>query len=158
MLLQLIIFAGVAFSEPSSDYTPSAQELTLHQALSARHNVPSCEQLEEGIDHPATAWLNLSEHAATPPWVPLRAATCLIKRHAENPAVKNAFLRWVSEERWMGLGKQLLNQLDQLPESHAIEVATQALANGPASLDAKGRVLNDSRPGVRALATRPPPL
>ena len=153
MLLQLIAVAGIAFAEPPSDYTPSTQELTLHRALSARHNVPSCVQLEEGIDDPATAWLNLAEHTAAPPWVPLRAAACLTERHTENAVVKAAFLRWVSEERWMGLGKQLLNHLDQLPEPHAIEIATQALAKGPASLDATGRVLKDSRPGVRALVT-----
>jgi len=151
-MLLTICMLGALGQEP---YTPSVDELTVHRALSARHDQPSCDAIDALVPSPTATLLSLVEHAATPPWVPMRAASCLNSRHSHEPLVRAAISDWVTKAELMGLGIQTLDQLPLMPEDTAMSVAQEALAAGPSTLHAAERIRRDPRPNISALPDGP---
>jgi hypothetical protein len=132
----------------AADWTPTAGQEELARALSVRDAPPPCAELEAQAQDPLADLLAVVEHVQMPPWVSVRAATCVASRHAE--AAEASLLRWVTDPDLRGLGLVTLNLLDDIPEPVAARVAAAALA-GPSAEDARVRVARATTPAVRAL-------
>jgi hypothetical protein len=118
----------------------------LVRALSTRDPI-ACTQLEASLE----TWRAVAQADAGPPWVPMRAAQCLLELHAE--AVRSDLLSWVTDAATQGLGLLVLSQLDRLPAELALEVASRALAMGPDPDRARQRITASQRAEIRALVT-----
>ena len=98
---------------------------------------------------PVVDLLFVVEHATQPPWSAMRAAQCLVRRHAT--AAQPQIESWVSQESTRGLALMTLGLIDSLPTAVALPVAQKALA-GPLASDAKTRLLRSEVPELRKLA------
>jgi len=126
-------------SKPSSTSTPSSTSPT-EPAISERETVkrglsayesqgcPTNERL--GFD-PGPHFVDLAETVKMPPWVAIRAASCVVRLHSH--LGEGHFIQWVSHPGWAGLGRVVLERLDDLPEAMALSVASEALKGDLAS-------------------------
>ncbi len=114
----------------------------LVQSLSARHAAPPCATLTATAEELAEVVTNV----AMPPWVPMRAATCLVEQHAEGS--ESHFLSWVTEPEKLGLGRLLLRRLDGLPDALALRIV-QAGIEGPLRDEVIQTASQDPRPEVQ---------
>ena len=149
MLLTLIALSPLALAD---DWTPSAEEEAVYRALSVRDPVPSCEEVESLATDPVATLLVVVERASMPPWAGMRAAECLTSRHSE--AIAEEIKAWVAQEETRGLAYLALNNLDDMPEALALEVASVALA-GPLADSAATRIERSEVPSVKALVASP---
>jgi len=120
----------------------------MFKALSVREPQPACADVEALSETPVETLLELIDKAQQPPWVGMRAASCLIQGHAD--AVQDTLVDWVQQEDSRGFAILVLNQIDTLPQPVAIAVATQALA-GPYASDATSRIAKSTNPALLAL-------
>jgi hypothetical protein len=139
---------------PAAPAPPAAPEAPLGvdamvQALSSKDRGPTCLEVEALAEAPVEALLHIVEHVPLPPQAPMRAATCLVDRHAD--AVQDELLTWVKQEETKGLGKLVLQRLDTLPEPIAVDVARVAVT-GPLADDAVEAARASTREAVRAAA------
>ena len=137
----------------AAEHVPSADELAVHKALSARHFDGDCARIEALAKAPVQTLQNIVEHASAPPWAPMRAALCLTLNHAAE--IQPDLERWVSDPELVGLGIQTLNKLDSLPEPIALAVAQKALAEGPERLEARTRLERSALAPVQTLLVTP---
>jgi len=144
--LALLVFIQQA---PAEDWTPSAEQAAVYQALSVR-DAPDCAAVEALATDPLDALRTVVEHAAMPPWAPMRAAHCMLTRHPDQ--ARDDLLSWVGQAKTRGLGLLVLSELDTLAEPLALEIAGAALA-GPLADDARPRLADSAVPSVKALAT-----
>ncbi len=119
------------------------------RAMSARDRGPTCVEVEAMADDPVAALLHIVEHVPLPPQAPMRAATCLVDRHAD--AIQDELLAWVKQGETKGLGKLVLQRLDTLPEPIAVDVARVAVT-GPLADEAVEAARASARAAVRAAA------
>jgi len=117
----------------------------LVQSLSVRHGAPSCATLTATAEELA----DVVTHVAMPPWVPMRAATCLVEQHAEGSEPQ--FLAWVTEPEKLGLGRLLLRRLDGLPDALALRIV-QTGVHGPLRDEVIHTASQDPRPEVQQRA------
>lgn len=134
--------------EPAPVAAPAGVDAMV-QALSARDRGPSCEDVEAMAEAPVEALLHIVENVPMPPQAPMRAANCVLERHAET--AKDDVLSWVKREDTKGLGKLVLQKLDTLPEALAVDAARVAVT-GPLAEDAVEAVRASKREAVRAAA------
>src|SRR5687768_909678 len=118
MLWSLV--AGQALAEPEG-----LPEVV--RALSIRDPV-SCDQVEALTTTPVETLLAVVDTVKMPPWAPMQAADCLVKRHPAD--VKDRMDLWVTDPALKGLGRLVLNALDVMPVEVAVPVARRALAEG----------------------------
>jgi hypothetical protein len=130
----------------------SLETQAVYKALSVRDPEPECAAVEALSATPAQTLLEVVEHASQPPWAGMRAATCLILGHGE--AMAPTLASWVQDPDRRGLALLVLDQLDQLPEAQALELAQQALA-GPHAADVPSRLARSQRPALHALVPSP---
>ncbi|MEQ1567668.1 MAG: hypothetical protein ABMA64_18650 [Myxococcota bacterium] len=121
------------------------------RALSARDGV-TCGEVEALTGTPVETLRAVVDTVAMPPWVPMRAAQCLMEQHAVE--VKEDLLVWVSDPAKKGLGFLVLAALDRLPIEVAVPVAQKALAEGPDHERAVAKVGAAAAPELRALVSR----
>jgi hypothetical protein len=103
------------------------------------------------VDATVETWREVVRTAEGPPWVPMRAAQCLVERHAV--AAQDDLAAWVIDPESLGLGLLVLGQLDRLPADLALRLAHLALAEGPAPERASPRIAASDHAAVRALVT-----
>lgn len=137
---------------PSGGVPPEAQ--SVYRALSVRDPEPDCATVEALSPTPLATLLLVIQHAEQPPWVGIRAATCVLDRHAQ--LASPALLDWVEGPRTRGLALLVLDRLDRLPEPLALDLAAAAL-KGPHAADAAERVARSSKAELRALLPSSPP-
>lgn len=143
-----------AGATPAADaWTPSPEEDAVYLALSARDNTADCATVEALTSTPVATLSALVEHATMPPWVGTRAATCLMRGHAEE--ARGALVAWAGAPDKRGLVILMANELDAMPEGVALEVAKAGLA-GPYSEDMRKRLAGSQHSAVRALAAPAP--
>ena len=86
----------------------------------------------------------------TPPaWVAMRAAECLVTRHAT--AVEPEMTSWMGDSQKKGLGFLALDHLDAMEPALATRIATAAMA-GPYRDEASLRIARSHVESVRTLA------
>ncbi len=143
VLSALLGGALCAASVAQADEAPEAVAIRL---LSARH-APSCARVLTVLGDDADEHLvRLAEQPATIPWVPIRAAACLVRR----PGLDDAVARWAAQPERRGLVVTVLDHLEALPAQRAVQVAELVLATP--SGDAFRTILADSR--VEAVRAR----
>jgi hypothetical protein len=139
-----------AATEPAADevVATEAQE-AMYKALSARDDGPSCEAVEGMSETPVEDLVWLTEFAEMPPWVGMRAATCLISGHAEE--VADLLCHWVTDPELAGFGALVLGNLGLMPIELAVELARLALTEGPDPEAARERIARHDDPALQAL-------
>lgn len=150
LLIGLCLFSSAALADaPTQAIQPSASQNQIYRALSVRDPVPTCETVEAMSTTPVADLLFVVENAQQPPWTAMRAAQCLVRRHAEvaQPQIES----WVTHEATRGLALMTFGLLDTMPQTVAIPVAKQAL-QGPLAAEAQPRLLRSEVPEIRALA------
>lgn len=120
--------------------------------LSSRDPVP-CETIEALTPTPAATLLVVVNTIERPPWVPMRAASCLLKNHSAE--VQTDIERWVIEPSLRGLGRLVLGSLDTMPVAVALPIARKALASGSDPALARERLAEAVAPELRALVVTP---
>ena len=125
-----------AFAQVDSD---------LVRSLSPRHGAPVCADLGTS----ATALQDVVTHVSMPPWVPMRAASCLIELHHETS--EERFLTWVSDPAMKGLGRMLLRRLDTLPEPLSLRIVDAGL-KGELKAEVLDTASTDPRPSIQQRA------
>lgn len=128
-----------------------APRLALTRALSILDPEPDCAELEGLTPDPVGDLLSVVDTVEEPPWVPLRAAACLSRRHA--PAVRSDLVSWVSERETRGLAMVAIDSLPHMPAEVALQVVTAAAA-GPFSATVEERLATSDDPSLRALVGR----
>ena len=151
----LLMLLGCTIARPAAadptepdEVTPSAAAEAVYHALSVRAPIPTCEEVEALTTAPVETLLYVVENAVQPPWTSMRAATCLITRHAEE--VQPQLGAWVASTESKGLGLLTLGLLDELPPEIAVAVARTAL-EGEEAAAARSRIEGSVHPGVVAL-------
>jgi hypothetical protein len=127
----------------------SSGEKSAIATLGARDPEPDCASI--GLDLPdrTGSLVRIAEGVTAPPWVSVRAASCVVDVAAE-PAAEEALARWVSSAEWAGLGMAAVNLLDRMPEEVAARVAADAL-EGPIADQARDEIAASTHASVRAL-------
>ena len=135
---------------PAPPLEMSAEREAMARALSKRDSAPPCGEVEALSLDPLTDLVWLVEHIQKPPWVGMRAARCVLENHsAEASAVLED---WVIDPALKGLGFLILDSLDDLPQTQAIELAQRALSEGPDPEAARTRVARSDNPLISVLA------
>lgn len=127
----------------------SEVDATVVRALSSRDGV-SCAAVEALTATPRETLEQVVDTVSAPPWVPMRAAQCLIEGHAAE--IQPRLEAWVVDPALKGLGRLVLAEIDQLPATIAIPVAKKALA-GPDAVVAAARLRESASAEIRALVT-----
>jgi hypothetical protein len=122
---------------------------TVTRALSSRDAV-SCEAVEALAPDAVSALRTVVAEVTMPPYAPMRAADCLIRRHAAE--VQPDLERWVMEPGLKGLGRLVLGALDAMPAQVAVPVVRKALAEGSEPELAARKAAAAVSPEIRALA------
>lgn len=144
--------SAAATAGTAAEWTPSAEETAVYRALSMRDGSPPCEEVEALASDPVATLISFAEHATMPPWVGVRAARCLVTRHAE--AAKTTLSAWVVDPEKRGFAFLIADELDQAAEPVALELARAGLA-GPHAADLRKRLAKSAWPSVAALAVAP---
>lgn len=126
-----------------------AFDATVH-ALSIKDPPPTCERIEALSPEPVALLLRVVDEIERPPWVAMRAADCLVTRHA--PAIEAEMKTWMGDSRKKGLGFLALGHLDTMEPALATRIATAAMA-GPYRDEASVRIARSHNESVRTLAT-----
>lgn len=118
------------------------------RALSTRDAGPTCADLEAMSASPVADLTAIVETVSMPPMVPMRAADCLVSRHAAEAEATLA--KWVVDPNTKGLAMLVTDRVGAIPEDVAVRLATGALA-GPHAAAVKGAIEAAPQPAVRAL-------
>ena len=148
-----MLASPVAMAAEPVAWAPTAAEAALVQALSLRDGSPPCRELEALVPAPVASLQAVVHHVTMPPWVGMRAASCLITGHATE--TRPALELWVTDPELRGLGILVLGSLDTMPVELATDLATRAIQRGADPADARRRVARSTRPEIAALATLP---
>jgi hypothetical protein len=140
-----------AAEDSAAAWTPSAAFAPAAHALSARDGNFDCSTIEAMTPDPVGLLRELVDHAVRPPWIAMRAADCLVTRHAEAAAAD--LDAWVADPERLGLGLLVMSRLDRLPEERATFLAARALEQGPDPVAVRRRLDGSAHPAVRALVT-----
>ena len=117
------------------------------RTLSARDPV-ACSRVDASVD----TLRQVVDTVSMPPWVPMRAAQCLVEGHAAE--IEADLTRWVVDPADKGLGLLVLAEIDRLPTDLAVRIATKAVTEGPDRERAAARVADAASPEVRAVVSR----
>lgn len=130
-----------------------ASDDLVYRALSVRHPEPLCAEIESMTPTPVATLLRMVDEASQPPWVPMRAAGCLLLRHPLD--IRERLDAWVTDPHLQGLGILVVSRLDALPIEIAREVARKALSEGPDPEGTRERLRRLQTPELRALGEAP---
>lgn len=139
---------GTADDALALSFPGTAEEGQLYRALSVRDPEPDCATVEGLVPDPVASLTLIAEQAEMPPWAPLRAASCLLRRHAE--AAEDTVRGWVVDPGREGLALLALQHVDQMPEAVAVELVRDAL-EGPFAEAARDAATGSERPAIQAL-------
>ena len=113
--------------EPPDAWGDTAERQQLYRALSVRHPEPDCAAVEALVPDAVDSLTALANEVQMPPWAPMRAARCLVERHAE--AAEPTLKAWVADPDLLGFAKLVTKKIDHMPEPVAVRVAEAALAS-----------------------------
>ena len=119
-------------------------------ALSIKDPPPACEQVEALATDSVPLLLRVVDEIQHPPWVAMRAADCLVTRHASS--IEAEMTSWMGDSQRKGLGFLALGHLDEMEPALATRIASAAMA-GPYRDEASVRIARSRVESVRTLAT-----
>ena len=127
----ILLVSSCHCRQPKRGYEPSVLEEqtqdaspTLTQYFSSHddRDCPSANRWGEGL---AEQMVQIAQTVQMPPWVGIRAATCVTQAYGDQQ--KEALARWVSERQWAGLGRAVILELSQVEEALALQLVEMAL-------------------------------
>jgi hypothetical protein len=116
--------------------------------LSLRDAAPPCEVIEATSTDPVADLLLVVDTVPLPPYAPMRAAGCLVDRHAE--AAAEAIESWMVRPDVPALAELVARAFDTLSSGLALRFAAAGL-NGPHRAAVEPFVRGSVHPEVRAL-------
>lgn len=125
-LIALITTPALAGEDfPWSKDSPEAK---VYSSLLPREMQTSCATLTEDLESPAKTLNRIVETVTMPPWVPMRAATCMLDEHLDEaiPFVQD----WLRNTETAGLAKLVQRRIDRMPTLAAEPIQKTAL-EGP---------------------------
>jgi hypothetical protein len=133
-------------------------------ALLPRHGQATCADLAERFDGDVLtdALVSVAEDVEHPPWVPMRAAACVVEAAAQDPAALRATESWLRDEARPGLALVVVQRLDSLELETAGVFADLAVARSVGeprfAAYARAALLRSRYPEIsaRAAAVRKP--
>jgi hypothetical protein len=132
---------------PASAFTPTEVQAEMVRRLSLRDGSPPCSDVEAGSADPLQDLQAIVQHVELPPFVPMRAAECVI---AKGDAAEGELTRWMTGADTKGLALLLSDRIDALPAPLATRVVTSGLG-GPHADEVRARVVKSTLPEVRTL-------
>lgn len=149
-----LAFAGDVPAAPAL----SADAQSLLELLRLR-DAPGCANLGAAGEAQRDALVALTA-VESPPYVPLRAADCLVAGYAADPVAQGAMRGWMTDPEAAGLAMLVVTRLDALPEPLAVELARAALTTADSRWKSRfsERIAKSGNAAVRAtLDTSPAP-
>lgn len=143
-----------AATEAPSAFTPSPSQEALYRALSLRDAELDCKALEAKSDTLVDDLVVIADQAKMPPWAAIRATHCLSSHHAE--ASREHLSRWLAAKETAGLAQTILANIDDMPESIALDLGRSAL-DGPSAELTRTALARSERATLRALIDTPTP-
>ena len=142
-----IILASMAqAAEPAAK--PSPSQTALYDALKARENPPTCETLAKLSPQVADDLIWLMDHAYQPAWVGIRAAYCVLTKHADEKAPE--IDTWVTDPERRGLAILTIGFLNKMSDEQMERIAAKALS-GPHAADAHKHLSESGDPKLMKL-------
>ena len=136
------------------DWKPNEDEKKVYDRLKVKTPEPRCPgDVEVGVTDAVGALRGVITHVTAPPWVSMRAATCLLQAHAKEGEADA--LKWVADPEQAGLTTLVLGRLDSMPLEIAKRIA-QASLEGPHKDLAKTRISRLRTKELKALAAAAP--
>ena len=126
--------------------TPTVDLLRLRDAV-------PCTSLGATTPELRAELLGLAQGEEMPPWVPMRAADCLVTLYAADPTLRETLLPWMADPERAGLALLVLDRIDLLPTATAVPLATAAagVADALWATRFRDRILRSAQPEVRAV-------
>lgn len=124
----------------------SSNVSSLMSLLSARDSQIDCTQLP--TEELQTQLVSIVETIERPPWVPMRAATCLTELYPTES--QEELLRWIATPEKKGLAFLIAGQIPKLPDEIAINVARAGL-QGPHAQEIRLRITKQNDPRLAPL-------
>ncbi len=143
-------------SAPAPDPAPApagAPPAEMVRLLSARDAAPPCGVIEAASSHPVADLILVAETVPLPPYAPMRAAGCLVDRHAE--AAADTIESWMTRPEVPALAELVAQAFDTMPSGLALRFAAAGLA-GPHRAVVEPFVKSSTHPEVRALVEPAP--
>lgn len=134
------------------DFAPSDVQAEMIHRLSLRDGAPPCADVEAGSVDAVADLTAIVRHVELPPFVPMRAAECLI---AKGDAAEVELTRWMSASDTKGLAMLLSDRIDGLSVPLASRVVTTGLG-GPHADEVRARVVKSGHAELRGLAGATP--
>lgn len=164
-LLALIIACGGNTETPASPApdaaapeapapAPTADDhAAMLKAISVRKPEPGCQTLDQLAKDPVAAYKKIIATEKEPPYVPMRAATCLLTQHPREGEAEAVL--WAADPEAEVLVMTVLGRLDTMPLDAAKKIAMAAL-KGPHKEAARLRIARLRTPELKALAGSTP--
>jgi hypothetical protein len=127
---------------------PSAAQQAIYEALLPRHAEPDCAAVDRLSPDPLRDLRFVVDNAQTPAWVPMRAAQCIVVRHAAEAEAEIG--AWLVDPQRKGLAILAADGLDHVPAPLAERFAQKAV-QGPWAAELRPRLGRCAHPGVRAV-------
>ena len=126
------------------------------ELLSLRDPVP-CASLGATTPELKADLLGLAQGDQMPPWVPMRAAECVLSLYATDITLKDTLLPWMTDPERAGLALLVLDHIDLLPLESATPLAAAAATAADPTWAARfrDRISRSTRPEVRAVVDTP---
>ena len=115
----------------------------------SRRDETGCAALERGLVEPVANWLEVIRTVEVPPWVPMRAVTCVIELHPVE--IVDSAAIWLSSAQTPGFAILVLERLHLFDEGAARALAESAF-EGPHRDMALKRLLASPSPTLKAMA------
>ena len=144
--LLMLLASLVHASEPAAQ--PSPSQTALYDALKARENPPTCDALAKLSPQVADDLIWIMDHAYQPAWVGIRAAHCVLAKHADEKAPE--IDTWVTDPERRGLAILTIGFLDKMSDAHIERIAAKALS-GPHAADARKHLSESGDPKLMKL-------
>lgn len=135
---------------PAPPATPVGGTAPLLIALSSRDDV-SCADVEALVTDPVPALVEVVTTVKMPPSAPMRAAGCLVERHAHE--VPEVLEGWMKGDDTKGLALLVSGRLDGLDPELAVRLARAGMS-GPWATDLQPAIEKSTVPEVRAVVGR----
>jgi len=135
---------------PASERTPPPEMIRM---LSARDSAPPCDVIEATSTDPVADLILVVETVPLPPYAPMRAAGCLVDRHATEAA--DTIESWMTRPEVPALARLVAQGFDTMPAGLALRFAAAGLA-GPHRSVVEPFVRSSTHPEVRALVDPAP--
>ena len=122
------LLLNAAHATDDLPWPDDSPESAVYRAFLPRHPQTTCAEVAQRTPNPVRS-LNAVVHGpALPPWVPMRAAACLVDEHLE--AGEGEITAWLVDPELLGLARLVQRRLSHMPAPIAQRLEKAAIA-GP---------------------------